>query len=53
MELGRAVGATTILVLTGHGEQERARAEPNADRVAADLAGAAAIIREVLLGEGT
>jgi D-glycero-D-manno-heptose 1,7-bisphosphate phosphatase len=53
MELGRAVGATTIFVLTGHGEEERDRAEPLADHVAPDLAGAAAIIRGVLSREAT
>jgi hypothetical protein len=49
MHLGRAVGARTILVLSGHGEQERAAAEPSADHVVADLRGAAAIIRDEIL----
>jgi D-glycero-D-manno-heptose 1,7-bisphosphate phosphatase len=44
MGMGRAVGATTILVRTGHGEQELGAAEGLADHVAADLAGAADII---------
>jgi len=42
--MGRAVGATTFLVLTGHGVEERARAEGAADHVVPDLAAAAAII---------
>jgi len=51
MRLGRAVGARTILVLSGHGEEERAAAEPFADHVAADLREAASFIRdEVLAG---
>ena len=37
MELAGAVGARSILVLTGHGAEERARAEPVADHVARDL----------------
>jgi D-glycero-D-manno-heptose 1,7-bisphosphate phosphatase len=51
MLLGRAVGARTILVLTGHGEDERAAAERHADHVVADLSEAADVIRaEVLAG---
>jgi D-glycero-D-manno-heptose 1,7-bisphosphate phosphatase len=51
MRLGRAVGARTILVLSGHGAQERTQAEPFADHVVADLLEAAAVIRdEVLAG---
>ena len=42
--MGRAVGATTILVLTGHGRDEEPAARPLADHVAEDLAGAVAII---------
>ena len=42
--MGRAVGATTFLVLTGHGVEERARAEGRADHVVPDLAAAADII---------
>lgn len=49
MRLGRAVGARTILVLTGHGAKERAAAQPFADRVADDLREAAAFIREEVL----
>jgi D-glycero-D-manno-heptose 1,7-bisphosphate phosphatase len=48
MRLGRAVGATTILVLTGHGEEERAKAEPFADHVAADLLEAAGVVASIL-----
>jgi D-glycero-D-manno-heptose 1,7-bisphosphate phosphatase len=52
LRLGRAVGARTILVLTGHGRAELADgAGAQADHVVADLAEAAAIIRdEVLTG---
>jgi D-glycero-D-manno-heptose 1,7-bisphosphate phosphatase len=51
MLLGRAVGARTILLLSGHAEGERAAADPSADHVVADLREAAAIIRdEVLAG---
>jgi D-glycero-D-manno-heptose 1,7-bisphosphate phosphatase len=49
VELGRAVGARTILVLSGHGEDEREAAGPLADHVAADLREAAGIIRDELL----
>jgi D-glycero-D-manno-heptose 1,7-bisphosphate phosphatase len=44
MGLGRAIGATTILVLTGHGAEELGRARPVADHVALDLEAAADII---------
>jgi D-glycero-D-manno-heptose 1,7-bisphosphate phosphatase len=52
LRLGRAVGARTILVLTGHGRGELAAgAGEHADRVVADLGEAAAVIRdEVLAG---
>ena len=51
VELGRRIGATTILVLTGHGGQELETARPFADHVVADLAEAADIIRaQVLAG---
>ena len=52
LRLGRAVGARTILVLTGHGREELAAgAGEHADRVVADLGEAAAVIRdEVLAG---
>ncbi len=54
MGLGRAVGARTILVRTGHGEEELAAgAGALADHVVADLPAAAAVIREeVLAGAG-
>lgn len=44
--MGRAIGATTILVLTGHGVEERERAEREelADHIVPDLAAAADII---------
>ena len=42
--LGRAVGAMTFLVLTGHGREERASAEPLADHVVPDLGAAVDII---------
>ena len=44
MGLGRAVGATTVLVRTGHGHEEETAAAPLTDHVADDLAGAVAII---------
>jgi D-glycero-D-manno-heptose 1,7-bisphosphate phosphatase len=44
MGMGRAIGATTLLVLTGHGERERDRIGDAADFVTADLAGAVDII---------
>ena len=44
MGLGRAVGATTVLVRTGHGRAQEDAAAPQADHVAQDLAGAVAII---------
>jgi D-glycero-D-manno-heptose 1,7-bisphosphate phosphatase len=52
LRLGRAVGARTILVRTGHGRGELADgADAQADHVVADLAEAAAVIRfEVLTG---
>jgi len=53
MALGRAVGARTIFVRTGHGEEELEDARTMADRVVADLPAAAAAIRdEVLTGAG-
>ena len=53
MALGRAIGARTILVRTGHGEEELEDARALADRVVADLSAAAAAIRdEVLTGAG-
>jgi D-glycero-D-manno-heptose 1,7-bisphosphate phosphatase len=44
MGLGRAVGATTIFVLTGHGADELPAAAGLADHVADDLPAAVAII---------
>ncbi|HUL84068.1 MAG TPA: HAD family hydrolase [Actinomycetota bacterium] len=44
MGLGRAVGATTIFVLTGHGFDELPAAQGMADHVADDLPAAVAII---------
>jgi D-glycero-D-manno-heptose 1,7-bisphosphate phosphatase len=44
MAMGRAVGATTFLVLTGHGRGEQAKAGHDADFVVADLAAATDII---------
>lgn len=44
MELGRAVGARTILLRTGHGEEELEKARTDADDVVDDLAAAAALI---------
>jgi len=53
MALGRAIGARTIFVRTGHGEEELEGARDLADRVVADLPAAAAAIRdEVLTGAG-
>jgi D-glycero-D-manno-heptose 1,7-bisphosphate phosphatase len=46
--MGRAVGATTFLVLTGHGVEERARAGGSADHVVPDLAAAADIITSLV-----
>jgi D-glycero-D-manno-heptose 1,7-bisphosphate phosphatase len=48
MELGRRVGATTILVLTGHGRSERERASALADHVVRDLAEAAEVVLELV-----
>ncbi len=54
MAMGRAVGARTVFVLTGHGQEERAAAEPFADHVVANLQAAVDVIRvEVLAGAGT
>jgi D-glycero-D-manno-heptose 1,7-bisphosphate phosphatase len=48
MELGRAVGARTILLRTGHGEEELAKAAADTDVVVRDLRAAAALIRSEL-----
>jgi len=50
--LGRAVGATTFLVLTGHGQEERVSAEPLADHVVPNLAAAVDIIAALVPREG-
>lgn len=53
MALGRALGARTILVLTGHGRDEQEDGRALADHVVADLRAAATVIRnEVLAGAG-
>ena len=50
MGLGRAIGATTILVRTGHGEDELATgAGEQADHVVADLQEAAGVILDIVL----
>jgi D-glycero-D-manno-heptose 1,7-bisphosphate phosphatase len=51
--MGRAIGATTFLVLTGHGAEEQAKAGGDADHVAADLAAATDIIAEHIGRETT
>ena len=48
VDLGRAVGATTVLVRTGHGAREAAAGSGRADHVVADLAEAAALIEGLL-----
>jgi D-glycero-D-manno-heptose 1,7-bisphosphate phosphatase len=49
MAMGRAVGARTVFVLTGHGPEERPAAEPFADHVVPDLGAAVDVIREEVL----
>jgi D-glycero-D-manno-heptose 1,7-bisphosphate phosphatase len=49
MEMGRRVGAATILVRTGHGPEELEAARPFADHVVADLREAADLIRDEVL----
>ena len=49
MGLGRAIGARTLLVRTGHGDEELESARPLADHVVADLSEAASIIRDEAL----
>ena len=44
MQLGKRVGAATILVLTGYGERERGAAASAADHVASDLLAAVPIV---------
>lgn len=48
VELGRGVGATTILVLTGYGRSERDEGGVRPDYVANDLREAATIIRRLV-----
>lgn len=53
VEMGRRVGATSILVRTGHGPEELEAARPFADHVVADLLEASELIRaEVLAAAG-
>jgi D-glycero-D-manno-heptose 1,7-bisphosphate phosphatase len=52
VEMGRAVGATSILVRTGHGAEQEPVAAPLADHVADDLAGAVTIIANLVGREG-
>ena len=49
MEMGRRVGATTILVRTGHGPEELEGARAFADHVVADLREAADLIGDEVL----
>ena len=51
VELGRAVGATTLLVRTGHGAATLAHGEVRPDHVVPDLAAAAERIEGLLGGE--
>ena len=51
MRLGRAVGARTYLVLTGHGAKEIEDAGGDADHIVDDLAEAAALIRDEIHAE--
>jgi len=53
MGMGRAIGATTFLVLTGHGVEEAANARDDADHVVADLAAATDIIAGLIGREAT
>jgi D-glycero-D-manno-heptose 1,7-bisphosphate phosphatase len=52
MGMGRAIGATTVLVRTGHGRAQEGEATPLATHVADDLAGAVAIIAGLPASEG-
>ena len=49
VRMGRAVGARTLLVRTGHGAEELEAAVPFADHVVADLREAADVIRAEVL----
>lgn len=53
VRMGRALGATTVLVLTGHGTEEEANAGDDADHVVADLAAATDIIAGLIGREAT
>ena len=50
--LGRALGATTLLVRTGHGAATLASGAARADHVVADLGAAAERIETLLAGDG-
>jgi D-sedoheptulose 7-phosphate isomerase len=50
IELGRAVGATTILVRTGYGAEHLESGEAKPDLVAKDLPAAAAMLESILAG---
>jgi D-glycero-D-manno-heptose 1,7-bisphosphate phosphatase len=50
VDLGRAVGATTVLVRTGHGERASEAGAARAHHVVADLAEAAALIERLVGG---
>ena len=49
IELGQALGATTVLVRSGYGADVEARAAAHPDFVADDLLGAAAVIAERIM----
>ena len=51
MQLGRRIGATTVLVRTGYGEQAAAEGHARADHVVADLKEAAEWISAILSSE--
>jgi D-glycero-D-manno-heptose 1,7-bisphosphate phosphatase len=51
MAMGRSIGATTVLVRTGHGTEEEPTATASADHVTDDLAAAVAIIATLLPAE--
>jgi len=51
--MGRSIGATTFLVMTGHGPAEVERAREDADHVVPDLAAAVDIIALLVTGERT
>jgi D-glycero-D-manno-heptose 1,7-bisphosphate phosphatase len=53
IELGRSIGATTLLVSTGYGNERRIELEAHPDYVAGDLQNAVRIIRHILLNRPT